>query len=467
MSSDQMKALAINEIVKAVGAVDYDSTAAHDLITSVAFNSKEIKPGGLFIPLKAARDGHDFIQDAIDHGAQATLWANDPADAPSEISVIQVEDTFTAFVDLAKYYLGLIGPKVIAVTGSAGKTTTKDMTAATLSTTFNVYKTQGNYNNQLGVPYTILSMPEDTEVLVVEMGMSGPGEIRFLAQLCPMDVAVITMIGESHIEFLGSRENIAKAKLEILEGLKEDGTFIYPGDEPLIDQAVVDMPEIKKIRVGLDDSEDVYAENIVNEREHTHFYTNLSPNVELSIPVSGDYNVKNALMACAVAYSQGLAVEQIKTPLSQFKLTANRSEWLLGKDDIQILNDTYNANPSAMRAVIRNFSQLERPAVTSHKVLVLGDMLELGKYSASMHASIADEIDRPHIDGVYLYGKEMQALAGALQEKGFPEDKIHYYPEDKSVLIEDLLAQVHPQDQILVKASHGMGLAEVVTALKA
>lgn len=465
MIKQKMKPLAIKEIVRAVGALDYTSTARDEKISSVAFNSKDVEPGALFIPLKAQRDGHDFVEDAIQRGAAATFWANAPEDAPTTIPVIQVEDTYQAFCNLAKYYLQLIHPKVVGITGSAGKTTTKDMTAAGLSAAFNVHKTKENFNNEIGVPYTILTMPEDTDHLVVEMGMQGFGEIRHLVSICPLDVAIITLIGESHIEFLGSRENIAKAKLEILEGLKPEGTFIYPGDEPLIEERVKERTDFHKIRVGLDDSFDLYAQNITREVLSTSFTTNLSPQLTLTIPVIGDYNVKNALMACGVAYSQGIAVEQVKDTICHFEMSSQRNQWLKGIKNCQLFNDTYNANPSAMRAVVHNFVRLPKEGADSRKILVLGDMLELGEYSAEMHASISQEITKEQVAEVYLLGREIRPLKDALLKQGYPEENLYYFEEDKQALITTLKEHMQEQDQILLKASHSVGLQEVVDDL--
>ncbi|MCZ0717884.1 UDP-N-acetylmuramoyl-tripeptide--D-alanyl-D-alanine ligase [Aerococcus kribbianus] len=460
-----MRPLKINEIVKAVGAIDYSSAMRFDSVDSVAFDSRENQENGLFVPLQGIRDGHDFVDDAIANGAKATFWAKDLDQAPKNIGVIQVEDTLQALQDLAQYYLAEIAPKVVAVTGSSGKTTTKDMTAAVLSAGFNVHKTEGNYNNEIGLPMTILAMPEATEVLVLEMGMSGRGEIDLLSRLAQPDVAIITMIGESHIEYLGSRKNIAKAKLEILSGLKADGTFIYPGEEDLINQELNNQMTQDLISVGTSDTQNVYAMDIVLDQYHAGFTTNLSPTCHMDLPVTGAYNVQNALYALATAYVFGLSMEQVQEKLAHFKLTANRMEWFQGYNDAQILNDAYNANPSAMRAVISNLAMLPSND-GAKKVLVLGDMLELGEDSATWHASVAQDIDQEVFSEVFLFGPEMQALETALSDKGYTSDNLHYFPDDKEALIATLKAVLAPQDLVLVKASNGTGLLELVDALR-
>lgn len=460
-----MKPTQIKDIVKVVDAIDFTSTARFTEIDSVEFDSRLITPGALFVPLKGATDGHSYIDKAIENGAVAALWSNDPNEAPVGFPIIQVEDTLVAMQAFAKAYLGWIKPKVVGITGSSGKTTTKDMTAAALSTALKVHKTNGNYNNDIGLPKTILDMPEDTDVIVLEMGMSGAGEISFLSKLAEPDVVVITMIGENHIEFLGSRENIAKAKLEILDGLKEEGTFIYPGDEPLIvDQMPADLSQ-STLTIGLNEDQDIFAFDVMMDQFQSTFFTNLSPELKMEIPLSGGYNVQNALYALGVAYSFGLSMEQVQPHLAEFSITADRGSWERGILDTQILNDTYNASPSAMKAVIRNFSAIASKGM-SQKILVLGDMLELGAFSDELHKEIATVIGLNTFKHVFLYGPRIHPLVDALVDKGMHPDLITYIESDKEALIEEVKAILQPEDKVLVKASNGMGLIEVVEALR-
>lgn len=460
-----MKPTQIKDIVKVVDAIDFTSTARFTEIDSVEFDSRLITPGALFVPLKGATDGHSYIDKAIENGAVAALWSNDPNEAPVGFPIIQVEDTLVAMQAFAKAYLGWIKPKVVGITGSSGKTTTKDMTAAALSTALKVHKTNGNYNNDIGLPKTILDMPEDTDVIVLEMGMSGAGEISFLSKLAEPDVVVITMIGENHIEFLGSRENIAKAKLEILDGLKEEGTFIYPGDEPLIvDQMPADLSQ-STLTIGLNEDQDIFAFDVMMDQFQSTFFTNLSPELKMEIPLSGGYNVQNALYALGVAYSFGLSMEQVQPHLAEFSITADRGSWERGILDTQILNDTYNASPSAMKAVIRNFSAIASKGM-SQKILVLGDMLELGAFSDELHKEIATVIGLNTFKHVFLYGPRIRPLVDALVDKGMHPDLITYIESDKEALIEEVKAILQPEDKVLVKASNGMGLIEVVEALR-
>ena len=230
-------------------------------ISSVEFDSRKIEKNGLFVPLPGTRDGHDFVHAAKENGAIATLWQKDRVEVPSDLVVLPVADVTKAFQTLAQYYKQKIGPKTVAITGSNGKTTTKDMTASVLAQKYRTYKTQGNYNNDLGVPYTMLHMPDDTEVLILEMGMDHAGEIHFLSQLGQPDVAAITLIGEAHLENLGSRKNIAKAKMEIVDGLAKDGVLFVPADEPLLADLIAPFRNLE----GLYDFFNSYAHSEYNK----------------------------------------------------------------------------------------------------------------------------------------------------------------------------------------------------------
>ena len=462
-----MKALSIEKIAEAVGATDVFGPATPE-VTSVVFDSRLAQPGSLFVPLQGQLDGHQFAKAAQEKGAIATFWMRDKAEIPEGLSAIIVSDTLKALQDLAKAYLALIQPKVVAITGSAGKTTTKDMTAAALSAGFSVHKTGGNYNNEIGLPIMVLSMPEETEVLVLEMGMSEPGEIELLSRLAEPDIAVITMIGESHLANFGSREKIAAAKLEILTGLKAQGTFIYPGNEPLLSQAVA-QADFNCISVGLEETDNIYAFDCESDQYSASFNTNLSPATRLSIPVTGPYNISNALNACAVAYSLGLSVEQIAEPLSHFEMTSNRLAWVTGPHGSMILDDTYNANPQAMTAVLRHFTSLPRAGEDheGRKLYVLGDMLELGEASWDRHAALSNDIDLAPEDQILLFGEEMAALDQALAaDSKIQPGQVHYFKtRERLALKQWLLANIDTTDQVLVKGSHGMNLLDLVHAL--
>lgn len=423
-------------------------------ISSVEFDSRKIEKNGLFVPLPGTRDGHDFVRAAKENGAIVTLWQKDRVEVPSDLVVLPVADVTKAFQTLAQYYKQKIGPKTVAITGSNGKTTTKDMTASVLAQKYRTYKTQGNYNNDLGVPYTMLHMPDDTEVLILEMGMDHAGEIHFLSQLGQPDVAAITLIGEAHLENLGSRKNIAKAKMEIVDGLAKDGALFVPADEPLLADLIAPISqEVQTFGLAQGDLQ----ATIINETsESTSFVVNEETFV---IPVLGGYNVKNALIAYGVGRYLGLSSEQIKNGLAQVELTKNRTQWLQAKNGAKLLSDVYNANPTAMRLVLESFGRLTLPG---RRIAVLADMLELGPDSLAMHASMAEAIvDR--YDFVYLYGEQMQALANRLTELNVPH--AYFIPEQRQAFLEQVQQEIQPTDSVILKGSNGMQLSELVALL--
>lgn len=458
--------MTIGEIVKAIDASIDDQTdkALQTEVVGVCFDTRKLTPGQLFIPLNGSHDGHDFIDKAIQGGAAATLWGRDHADRlPLEIPALVVDDPLTAFQKLSRYYLTKINPRVIAVTGSNGKTTTKDMIASVLSDEFNVTKTYDNFNNEIGVPYTILQMDSNTDFLVVEMGMDRPGQLDFLSKLVQPDVAIITMIGEAHIEFFGTRDKIADAKMEITHGLKADGYFIYDGDEPLLVERAKQV-DFAKMTFGRSKRDDVYATETSDGQYDTSFKVNLWPEQKITIPMMGDYNVNNALAAIAVGKLFQIPQIEIVRKLSKFDLTKNRTEWLTGKNGEKILSDVYNSNPTAAREVLSAFS---RTPVSGRRIVVLGDMLELGLKSPQMHASLAKEINSNEIAMVYLIGEDMKALYEKLKPVFAPEN-LHYYRADQlDQLSEDLRKELQADDEVMLKASHGLHLENVVTRLTA
>lgn len=461
-----MKSLKLMEIVKAVHAIDYTTSDRQMMIEQIEFDSRKVGPNTLFIPLTGGTtDGHDYIDMAIEQGATATLWSRPEVEAPSDkLAIILVDDTLQAMQDLAHYYRTLVNPFVVGITGSNGKTTSKDMTAMALSAKYKVHKTQGNYNNEIGLPYTILSMPEDTQVLVLEMGMSQLGEIEKLSKIAEPNIAAITLIGESHMEHLGSRQGIARAKLEILKGMKEYGIFIFPANEPLISD---EMPEINfpiyMRSFGFDKDDDVFAYDIVEEHDKTLFKTNVDENVICMIPVIGAYNVSNALVALSIAEVLDVPMEQAIFQLAQFKLTANRLEWLKTYQGARLLNDAYNASPTSMRAVLQTLSTVEM-ADTNRKIAVLGDIRELGEGSEQFHRQLSEVISPDAIEEVFLFGPNMRYLYEELQ-KEYASDKLFYEEDSHDNLIEALNATIKADDVVLVKSSFGVDLLKVVTAL--
>jgi UDP-N-acetylmuramoyl-tripeptide--D-alanyl-D-alanine ligase len=452
--------LTIHEVAKVVKAIN-DVRQYQDLeIISVEFDTRKVVAGSLFVPLKGRRDGHDFIQEAIKQGAVATFWGKELQDAPSEIAVIQVLDPLAAMQQLASYYRQKMQPDVIAITGSNGKTTTKDMTAATLASNYKTYKTQGNYNNEIGLPYTILSMPDYTEKLVLEMGMEYPGDLHLLSTIAKPSMAVITLIGESHLKFFKTRANIAKGKFEITDSLEKNGMLIIPEDEPLLRPFTQQLSQ-KVITFGMDDASDLQARVISKGKMQTAFTLNFLDG-EFTIPISGNYNVKNALIAAFIGQQMKVSSEKIHESLKNVQLTQSRTEWLKTSEGVEILSDVYNANPTAMKLVLKSFAQMP---TDGRRIIVLGDMLNLGENSREFHENLAFNLHPDTIHSLFLYGEEMANLYQVLKTK-YPEKMIFHYPaNEKAKLIQAVKAYIRPKDLVMLKASNGMGFKEIVDAL--
>ncbi|MGN1401923.1 MAG: UDP-N-acetylmuramoyl-tripeptide--D-alanyl-D-alanine ligase [Bacillus sp. (in: firmicutes)] len=448
----------IGQIADMIG-VDFSGDREKQ-VAGVTIDSRKVSGGQLFVPFKGERaDGHAYVEQALKDGAAAALWQKDVPNPPEGAALLFVDDTLKAIQRLAERYLEETSAQVVGITGSNGKTTTKDMTAAILSQKYKVHKTDGNFNNHLGMPLTILSMEADTEVIVLEMGMSSRGEIELLSKLAKPSVAIITNIGESHLLDLGSREAIAEAKLEILSGLREDGTIIYHGDEPLLQPKLTDS-KWHTVSFGRSENNSIYPLSIHSDQEHTSFEINLHRG-EISIPILGHHNVMNAMAAIMAGRQLGVDFESIKQGLQTLKVTNMRMEMVAGANGEKIINDAYNASPTAMRAAIDLVCQLKG---FNKKILVLGDMLELGEEEAQFHRMIGQSINPSCIHKLFTYGELAKYIAEEAAGK-LGEANVFAF-QDKAELIEELRTHVGEGDLVLVKASRGMRLEEAVTALQ-
>ena len=411
----------------------------------------------LFIPFKGENvDGHRFVEQALKDGAGALFYQKDVL-LPEDIEgpIIWVDDTLQALQDLAKAYLKYVNPKVIAVTGSNGKTTTKDMIECVLNTEFNVKKTQGNYNNEIGMPLTILDLDKNTDISILEMGMSGFHEIELLSTIAEPDIAVITNIGESHMQDLGSREGIAQAKSEITIGLKSNGTFIYDGDEPLLKPHVEQIKEAKCISIGLEQGNSLVCS--VNDQVETEGIAfTINHQQEYELPILGIHNMKNAAIAIAVGQELGLSYKTIQHNIKRVKLTGMRMERHETEQQVTVINDAYNASPTSMKAAIDTLSNMN-----GRKIIVLGDVLELGDNSQRMHEEVGTYLQNKHIDQLITFGSEATFIHNT--GKSYVDEAHHF--NDKEKLISYMTHIVQPDDNVLIKGSRGMKLEEVVDAL--
>jgi UDP-N-acetylmuramoyl-tripeptide--D-alanyl-D-alanine ligase len=440
-----------------------DLTSFFDVtISGVVIDSRKIEKGSLFIPLKGEHvDGHKYVVESIKKGAAAAFWQKDVPNPPLDLPILIVDDCLTALQELARKYREQLNVKVVGITGSNGKTTTKDMTTSLLSLQYKVQKTEGNLNNHLGLPLTVLGLKEETEIAVLEMGMSGRGEIEFLTKLARPDAVVITNIGESHLLDLGSREGIAEAKLEIMQGLKEGGLAVLHGDEPLLMERINQYkPNVQLQTFGRSESNTIYPIEITQTNKGNIFNTNLFDQ-SFDLPVLGTHNIMNALAAMLIANYFSVPVEKIAEGLKKVKLTNMRMELVEGKHGEKIINDAYNASPTSMMAAIELVSNLQG---FEKKILVLGDMLELGPQEKQYHRQLGEELNPDKVDVLFTYGNLGAEIAnGARNVLG--EEKVFVFT-DKQVLIKKLIDYVDETTLVLVKASRGMKLEEIVTSLQ-
>lgn len=451
----------LEEVAKMVGAEDVIEGAEAIEIQGVTIDSRKIKKGNLFVPFKGEKtDGHQYVEDAIKRGAAASFWQKDVPNPPKHLPLIYVEDTLKGIQTLAKSYRDQLSIKVVGITGSNGKTSTKDITTNLLSLKYKVQKTEGNYNNHLGLPLTVLNLEENTDIAVLEMGMSGRGEIDFLTRLAEPDVVVITNIGESHLLDLGSREGIAEAKLEIINGLKNGGRVIYFGDEPLLSERITKLAKNADIKTfGRSSNNDVYPNSIV-QKENGSIFTINGLTKQFELPVLGDHNILNALAAMLVAEYFHIPFEEMDQGFKNLTLTNMRMELLEGKNGVHIINDAYNASPTSMLAavnVLKNLPGFKR------KIIVFGDMLELGPDEERYHYEVGTSLSE-EVDYVFTYGSLGLFIAEGAKTV-MPEKRVFSFT-DKEELIKVLKTEINQETVVLVKASRGMRLEEVVHALQ-
>ncbi|MCM2674824.1 UDP-N-acetylmuramoyl-tripeptide--D-alanyl-D-alanine ligase [Alkalicoccobacillus plakortidis] len=443
----------VQTIAKATRVNDANPTS----FLSVSIDTRTLKQDALYIPISGERfDGHHFIDKAIKAGAKASLWQEDipvPESIPQDFQLYYVEDTLQALQLLAKQYRNHVNPKVIAVTGSNGKTTVKDMLSSILTFAGTTYKTQGNYNNHIGLPLTILGMQEDCQYLILEMGMSGYGEIHLLSTLSEPDAALITNIGESHMEQLGSRSGIAKAKAEIRDGLVSGGILYIDGDEPLLTA----LSDETVCSVGFSETNRIQIKQIRSDSAGFHF--TLDSIGDLSIPLLGKHNVKNASLAASLAAGLGVSSEHIQDGLKQVEISSMRLERSMGMHGELIINDAYNASPTSMEASIEALKELE--GFTTY-IAVLGDMYELGENEKELHERISRSIQAP-ITHLLTVGQKGKWISDVVSKETTDLQILHADTvHAAAVLLKPLLDK---KTAVLLKASRGLKLEQILNDL--
>ena len=416
-------------------------------------DTRKIEEGQLFIALKGERDGHDFIPAAIEKGAAAVLCNHCDGDYPA----IVVEDTRIALGDIARGERERIGMKVVGITGSVGKSTTKEMVSAVLSSKYKVEKTPANHNNDIGMPMAILAMSEDTEVAVLEMGMNHFREIAYLASIGKPDVAVIINIGTMHIEHLGSMEGILKAKLEILEGMHENGKIILNGDDSLLwnqkksggRNAIyfgVRNPECDLKGLEVREAEGMLY--FLTKRDRTQF--------AIELALEGQHYVHDALAAIGVGMELGVSVDDIQRSLAAFQNMAGRQE-IFEQNGYTVIRDCYNAGPESMAAALNVLGNR-----SGRKVAVLGDMLELGPCTRAEHYKVG-RIAAEKADILLAYGPNSEAMLRGARTGGMSAKFSRAFTE-KERMIQTLKVLAKPGDAILFKGSRGMRMEQVLEA---
>lgn len=460
-----MASLTIRQIIQGTKGriLNNDPNLLDTKIDGVSTDTRNIKPGNLFIPLVGDLfDGHAFMDRAAKKGAGLILSHLNDEDYPYQTPVIKVEDTLKALQDLAAFHRSRFNIPIIAITGSNGKTTTKDMVASVLSGSYNVLKTQGNLNNEIGLPLTLLRLEDKHQVGVIEMGMSDLGEIHRLAQIARPTIAVITNIGLSHIENLGSRDNILKAKMEIFDFLTSEGIGILNGDDELLINGKGEFP-FKVIYYGTGESADLRAENLRTLGGMGIAYDldqdgEVQP-IKLAIP--GRHNVYNSLVAIAVARLMGMEMPSIIKGLKDFKTGDMRLNIFTSPGGIKVIDDVYNASPDPMKATIDILKDLG----DGRKIAILGDMLELGSYSQKAHIEVGKFLADRKIHILITQGDESKFIGQGASMAGMNPANIIHKGSNKEIT-ELLSPMLRQDDTVLVKGSRGMKMEEIVEALK-
>lgn len=444
-----MKKLMLTEIAKAVGGV----ASGEAEITEICIDSRLCKEGMLYIAIHGENfDGHKFTEGAFDNGATAAMIHHD---VDCEGLFIRVDDTKQAFLRLANWFRSTFDMPVVGLTGSVGKTTTKEMTWAVLNEKYKTNKTEGNLNNEIGLPRTIMCFDEDTQAAVIEMGMSNKGEISVLSLTAEPTAAIISNIGVSHMENLGSRENICAAKLEILDGLRGGAPIILNGDDPYLASAKIEDHPV--IYYGINDKFCNYrAENIIQGEDSTTF--NIVYDTDkvqtVTVPTIGIHNVYNALGAFAAGIYFGVTPEEAARGLSKYEPSGMRQRVKIVKG-IRFIEDCYNASPDSQQAALKMLSTVN----AKRKIAVLGDMLELGAISVEAHRNAGLVASKNKIDVLMTYGERSLATAEKAIECGVPVVRSFL---DKDELAQALFEMLEADDAVLFKASRGMALEDVI-----
>ncbi|MCL1863911.1 MAG: UDP-N-acetylmuramoyl-tripeptide--D-alanyl-D-alanine ligase [Defluviitaleaceae bacterium] len=441
--------LDIQEIVKATGGRLLGDVINPVYITAISTDTRKIMTGSLFIPLAGVRvDGHDFIGQAAEKGAICALTEQESVANDMAVPLIYVKSTRRALMDLADYYRRKHDIKVVAITGSAGKTTTKDMVADILSYKYKTKRTIGNFNNDIGMPLSIFQLEADDEALVLEMGMNHANEIHELSLVGVPDIAVITHIGDAHIENFANREGILHAKLEIVDGLRADGLVVLNGDDPLLAGEIA-AEKLRNFNVLFPSSPNIAEAEPIGFQETRCVFRWLDKEVRLTVPIPGSHMVMNALLATVVGLELGVSPEHITDAFKNFTPPEGRLN-IFDLGDKTIIDDVYNANPASMLEAIRVLCRKTPENAHRRRVAILGDMNELGHVAEARHREVGEYARKSGVDLVVAIGELSKHMSGHM----------HFVVLDEA--LEVLSEIIQPDDIILVKGSRGMKLERIV-----
>lgn len=433
--------------------------------SGITTDSRAVKEGELFVALSGENfDGHNYCAQAVAAGAAGILVSKEVVDIPSKTAVFKVDNTLAAYQKVANAYRkSFPNLKVFAVTGSNGKTSTKDLLAACLGCKYNVLKTQGNFNNEIGLPKTLLNIDEATDIAVVEMGMRGLGQITELCEIAEPDSGLITNVGETHMELLGSMENIGLAKSEIVENLPADGFAVLNGDNSYVVKAA-EKTQAKTVFFGLTEQCDYQGYNIKTSGNGTSFICkekSTGKEAEVKLQLIGEHNVYNALSAIAGAACYGITIEESAVALATARLTGSRQE-IIYIGDITFINDAYNASPASMEAALKTLAEAKKAAPAGRTIAVLADMLELGHISEASHRKVGQWAVENKVDFVLTYGTEAAFIS---EEAALAGGKTKHC-QDRQEAADVLRAMAKAGDIILLKGSRSMQVDKMLELFK-
>lgn len=459
-----MDLFSIQELLMSTDGILLRSNAP-SYISDIVIDSREANKRNAFVALVGENlNGHDFADAAYENGCRTfikqkgnILKGVEGPDFKNDVHIIEVDNTEIALGDIAKFYKSKFEIPFIGITGSVGKTTTRDMVYSVVSSQFNTLKNEKNFNNQIGVPLTLFNLNHEHECAVVEMGMSGFNEIEYLADIVKPNIGVISNIGQSHIERLGSRLGIFKAKMEITKNFDENSTLIVNGDDNCLKVLNNNLTKYNIKTFGFDDKCSIYCKSFNTQEEQTDFTCVIdNEEYEFSIPTVGEHNIYNAMAAILVGRILGISFEKIREGLNSLKITGMRLE-IEKADKFTIINDAYNASPDSMKAALNVLGRYK-----GRRVAVLGDMFEMGDYAVSGHQSVGS-YTTDNTDILITIGELSKNISEASIENGFNKENVfHFNTKDEC----NLLSILKDNDTILFKASRGMAFETIINSIK-